>query len=561
MKFIKPGLLFLLLALTTASLLADDINIFLRNRWDNVISEEGKKGQVLFLLDLVSAESGTCNTAWEDVDLTEPCVSGNCKTITVSAGEHGTIAPTPTWAVEAGNPGLFLITPEEGYKVNTVTGSCGGTLYDGNYFLTSPVTDNCTVDVTFMLGEETFDCVPGETSGEPVEGKYPPTRAECIAVGGFWSDGTYAGGIILDTNYAAYTSSNRITFTGCMLPSAGPGSGGEGGEICLPPVFQRRTCPAASVMADYRPSIEAIMRARPDIKYGVYALTETGARQVFPLEERDDDELEAAIALLNSSDPNVFPRITGEKFPTLSALEEVYNYLSGVDTPLTNDCLTTQFVMFASGGFSGDDAHFSDTFALKTKVNEYLTAKGSPVPVTYAQLLVGIAEYLNNDSANEDFNIATDIESRVRMHIVAVNPDSSQVLFNTSPAVAQQMTDASKGFYTPLTLGAGPDANKLLGESIVSSVLRVLDYAYDSPTTLTTPVAPASLSRGYHLDDFIVSAFEPAINSAWQGNIHRTTQANLATQQATDFATYSAFSFPPRAASTPTPALPVTSAR
>ena len=65
-----------------------------------------------------------------------------------SAGVGGSISPDEVVTVEQGLTAEFLITPSDGFGINEIGGTCGGSL-DGSVFVTEPVTDNCTVSVTF----------------------------------------------------------------------------------------------------------------------------------------------------------------------------------------------------------------------------------------------------------------------------------------------------------------------------------------------------------------------------------------------------------------------------
>ena len=65
-----------------------------------------------------------------------------------SAGVGGSISPDEIVTVEQGLTAEFLITPSEGFGINEIGGTCGGSL-NGSVFVTEPVIANCTVSVTF----------------------------------------------------------------------------------------------------------------------------------------------------------------------------------------------------------------------------------------------------------------------------------------------------------------------------------------------------------------------------------------------------------------------------
>jgi hypothetical protein len=68
--------------------------------------------------------------------------------------------------VADGTTTSFIVTPDEGYSIDTVTG-CNGTL-DGNTYTTGPVTENCTVNALF---QETTDS-DGDGIADAWEEKY-----------------------------------------------------------------------------------------------------------------------------------------------------------------------------------------------------------------------------------------------------------------------------------------------------------------------------------------------------------------------------------------------------
>ncbi|MCX7769887.1 MAG: hypothetical protein N2202_02270, partial [Proteobacteria bacterium] len=67
--------------------------------------------------------------------------------INVNVGPNGRVSPDGNFVVNYGDSVLFHLIPNIGYKVSTVYG-CPGIL-SGNYFRTSPITANCTLNVTF----------------------------------------------------------------------------------------------------------------------------------------------------------------------------------------------------------------------------------------------------------------------------------------------------------------------------------------------------------------------------------------------------------------------------
>ena len=69
--------------------------------------------------------------------------------VTPSAGAGGSIAPAVAQSVPHNQTTAFTLTPQAGFAVAAVNGTCGGTLA-GNVFTTAAVTDDCTVEASFV---------------------------------------------------------------------------------------------------------------------------------------------------------------------------------------------------------------------------------------------------------------------------------------------------------------------------------------------------------------------------------------------------------------------------
>ncbi len=73
-------------------------------------------------------------------------------TVNPSAGPGGAINPSTQQTVPANQTTAFLISPNAGFQINTVTG-CGGTFNaNTNTYTTGPITSNCNVAATFVQG-------------------------------------------------------------------------------------------------------------------------------------------------------------------------------------------------------------------------------------------------------------------------------------------------------------------------------------------------------------------------------------------------------------------------
>ncbi|NWF53076.1 MAG: cadherin-like domain-containing protein, partial [Nitrospirae bacterium] len=76
-------------------------------------------------------------------------------TVTPSAGPNGSINPSTPQTVNYGSTTSFTVTPDTGYHIDSVSGTCGGTLV-GNTYNTNPITVDCTVIATFTIDSYTI---------------------------------------------------------------------------------------------------------------------------------------------------------------------------------------------------------------------------------------------------------------------------------------------------------------------------------------------------------------------------------------------------------------------
>ncbi len=79
-------------------------------------------------------------------------------TVNSVAGSGGAIGPSSV-TVNYGDTTSFTLTPNAGYGVSSVSG-CGGSL-SGLTYTTGPITGNCTVTASFVLGDYTVTAVAG----------------------------------------------------------------------------------------------------------------------------------------------------------------------------------------------------------------------------------------------------------------------------------------------------------------------------------------------------------------------------------------------------------------
>jgi hypothetical protein len=101
---------------------------------------------------------GTCGGSLLGATYTTSAVVDNCTvtatfgltsyTVESSASTGGSINPSGSVDVTANDTTSFTVTPSEGYELDSVDGTCGGSLLGATY-TTSAVVDNCTVTATF----------------------------------------------------------------------------------------------------------------------------------------------------------------------------------------------------------------------------------------------------------------------------------------------------------------------------------------------------------------------------------------------------------------------------
>ena len=102
--------------------------------------------------------TGTCGGTLVGNTFTTATVNGNCTvvanfalnvyTVTPSAGANGSISPNTPQPVSHGGTKSFTGTPDTGYHIDVMGGTCTGSLA-GNTYTTAAVTGNCSVTASF----------------------------------------------------------------------------------------------------------------------------------------------------------------------------------------------------------------------------------------------------------------------------------------------------------------------------------------------------------------------------------------------------------------------------
>ncbi|HET8941465.1 MAG TPA: choice-of-anchor J domain-containing protein [Rudaea sp.] len=85
------------------------------------------------------------------------------------ASGNGAISPNNAQTVNDGETTSFVLTPADGYHIDTVDGTCGGVL-SGNDFTTNAVVDDCTVQAHFAANVLVFTTQPVDVAQGDVLG-------------------------------------------------------------------------------------------------------------------------------------------------------------------------------------------------------------------------------------------------------------------------------------------------------------------------------------------------------------------------------------------------------
>ena len=120
----------------------------------------------------ISSIGGTCGGTLSGSTYTTNAITGDCSvdatftetagvsfTVTPSVfqGTGGEISPIDPQTVSAGDTATFTLTPNSGYRVSNVGGTCGGNFYPSTLtFITNPVTADCTVSAGFYVSLDTY---------------------------------------------------------------------------------------------------------------------------------------------------------------------------------------------------------------------------------------------------------------------------------------------------------------------------------------------------------------------------------------------------------------------
>lgn len=100
--------------------------------------------------------------------------------VTPAPGANGGLSPATPQEVLEGDTTRFTILPDAGYHLDVISG-CGGAVL-GAYYVTGPITADCTVTASFASGEQAFTVTPQLRYGAGT-GSISPSEPQAVRFG------------------------------------------------------------------------------------------------------------------------------------------------------------------------------------------------------------------------------------------------------------------------------------------------------------------------------------------------------------------------------------------
>lgn len=213
---------------------------------------------------VVNTVGGTCGGNLNGNVFTTNAITTDCTVIasfrlptysvtpSVSGG-NGAIDPANPQTVSRGDTTQFTLTPASGYEINTITGTCGGSL-NGNVYTTNNVFFDCTVIVSFRLQGSTLYLVTPSVIGG-AGGTISPDTAQSVAGGsnvlftltseaGFTvrlpMGGTCPAGVFTENSNNTYSYTTGTIDGDCTVQATFVEGSGFNWNIFLPAILQGR---------------------------------------------------------------------------------------------------------------------------------------------------------------------------------------------------------------------------------------------------------------------------------------------------------------------------------
>jgi hypothetical protein len=136
---------------------------------------EGLTGGIVTWRGTISTVTIEANRTTDHGIVTMSFVGGTY-TVTATADSNGSITPAGISTVTGGQTKTFIVTPNSGYSIASVTG-CGGNL-SGNSYTTGPITGACTVSASFSSDTYTVTATAGANGSITPPGASTVTRGQ-----------------------------------------------------------------------------------------------------------------------------------------------------------------------------------------------------------------------------------------------------------------------------------------------------------------------------------------------------------------------------------------------
>jgi hypothetical protein len=184
-----------------------------------------------YSIDSVTGCGGTLtDSTFTTAAIIEDCTveasfSINSYSVTPMVGDGGSISPEAAQLVNYGSTTSFTVTPDTGYRIDSVTG-CGGNLTDGT-FTTEAITEDCTVEASFVFVKQLNDTGITLCGNYYAENEGPSSATlNCADTGATeTADGIDADGNIVPAGQDAHYGRDALAAAGSLSKIGGGNAG------------------------------------------------------------------------------------------------------------------------------------------------------------------------------------------------------------------------------------------------------------------------------------------------------------------------------------------------